>query len=45
MALFSQNMVELAAELAVHDPIYEDMVLKFVEQFLLHRRRDESAWG
>jgi len=33
MALFSQNMVELAAELAVHDPIYEDMVLKFVEQF------------
>ncbi len=33
MALFSQNMVEMAAELAVHDPIYEDMVLKFVEQF------------
>jgi hypothetical protein len=33
MALFSQNMVELAAELAVDDPVYEDMVLKFVEQF------------
>jgi hypothetical protein len=33
MALFSQNMLELAAELAVHDPNYEDMVLKFMEHF------------
>jgi hypothetical protein len=33
MALFSQNMAELAVELAAHDPIYEDMVLKFVEHF------------
>ena len=33
MALFSQNMVELAVELAAHDPIYEDMVVKFVEHF------------
>ncbi len=33
MALFCQNMVELSAELAVHDPVYEDMVLKFAEQF------------
>ena len=33
MALFSQNMVEIAMELAAHDPTYEDMVLKFVEHF------------
>jgi hypothetical protein len=33
MALFSQNMVELAIELAVHDRTYEDMVVKFVEHF------------
>ena len=33
MALFSQNMMELAAELAVHDRIYEDMVAKFAEHF------------
>jgi len=33
MALFSQNMTELSVELAAHDPIYEDMVLKFAEQF------------
>ena len=33
MALFSQNMVELAVELAAHDPTYEDMVSKFVEHF------------
>jgi hypothetical protein len=33
MALFSQNMLELAVELAAHDPIYEDMVLKFAEHF------------
>ncbi|HET7898294.1 MAG TPA: glucosidase, partial [Flavisolibacter sp.] len=33
MALFTQNMTELAIELATHDRIYEDMVLKFVEHF------------
>ena len=33
MALFSQNMVELATEIAVHDPTYEDMVLKITEHF------------
>ncbi len=33
MALFSQNMVELAVELAVHDRTYEDMVVKFAEHF------------
>jgi hypothetical protein len=33
MALFSQNMVELAVELAAHDPNYEEMVFKFVEHF------------
>jgi hypothetical protein len=33
MALFSQNMLELAAELAAHDPTYEDMVVKFAEHF------------
>jgi hypothetical protein len=33
MALFSQNMLELAVELAVHDPTYEEMVFKFVEHF------------
>ena len=33
MALFSQNMCELAVELAVHEPVYEDMVIKFAEHF------------
>ncbi len=33
MALFCQNMLELAVELAAHDPSYEDMVAKFVEHF------------
>ena len=49
MALFSQNMVELAAELAVHDPIYEDMVLKFAEQFYyiaaaMNRAGEDGMW-
>ena len=34
MALFTQNMLELAVELASHDHVYEDMVFKFVEHFL-----------
>ena len=33
MALFSQNMLELAVELAAHDPIYDEMVFKFIEHF------------
>ena len=34
MALFSQNMMELAYEIAIHDPVYETMAFKFVEHFL-----------
>ncbi len=34
MALFCQNMLEMASELALTDPDYEDMALKFVEHFL-----------
>ncbi len=33
MALFSQNMLELAIELSVHDRSYEDMAIKFAEHF------------
>ncbi len=49
MALFSQNMTELAVELAAQDPIYEDMVLKFVEQFYyiaaaMNRPGQEGMW-
>ena len=34
MAMFCQNMAEMAVELASHDPSYQDMALKFVEHFL-----------
>jgi hypothetical protein len=34
MALFTQNMLELAVELACNDKTYEDMAGKFVEHFL-----------
>ena len=49
MALFSQNMTELAVELAAHDPVYEDMVLKFVEHFYyiaaaMNRPGHDSMW-
>ncbi len=49
MALFCQNMTELAIELATHDPIYEDMVLKFVEQFYyiasaMNRTGQDGMW-
>jgi hypothetical protein len=33
MALFCQNMLEIASELAMTDPDYGDMALKFVEHF------------
>jgi hypothetical protein len=49
MALFSQNMTELAVELAVHDRTYEDMVVKFAEHFAyiaaaMHRPGQDSMW-
>ncbi|MDD5759493.1 MAG: hypothetical protein PHI06_10475 [Desulfobulbaceae bacterium] len=49
MALFCQNMGELAIELASHDPIYEDMVIKFAEHFLyiaagMNRAGAEGMW-
>jgi hypothetical protein len=49
MALFSQNMAELAIELAAHDPIYEDMVLKFAEHFYyiassMNRPGQDGMW-
>ena len=34
MGFFCQNMVEIATELAMHKPSYEDMLVKFVEHFL-----------
>jgi hypothetical protein len=33
MALFSQNMLEMAVEITAQDPSYQDMVMKFVEHF------------
>jgi hypothetical protein len=33
MAFFAQNMLELALEIAVLDPTYEDMAIKFLEHF------------
>ncbi|MDN7024355.1 glucosidase [Methanoculleus sp. FWC-SCC1] len=34
MALFAQTMLEIASELAVHDPIYQDLAIKFFEHFV-----------
>jgi hypothetical protein len=34
MALFCQNMMEIASELAMTDPDYVDMALKFAEHFM-----------
>ena len=49
MAVFSQNMVELAVELAAHDPTYEDMVVKFQEHFYyiaaaMNRPGQDGMW-
>jgi len=49
MALFSQNMLELAVELAAHDPTYEQMVFKFAEHFYyiaaaMNRPGQDGMW-
>jgi hypothetical protein len=49
MALFSQNMLELAFECALHDRTYEDLVVKFAEHFqfiaaAMNRSGAEGMW-
>jgi hypothetical protein len=50
MALFGQNMLEIASELALEKPAYADMCLKFVEHFLwigssmIHAGDDVGMW-
>ena len=40
MAFYCQSMLQIALELALHDPVYEDMALKFFEHFLWIAARD-----
>jgi hypothetical protein len=35
MAMFCQNMLEIATEIAAADPVYQDLATKFVDHFLL----------
>ena len=49
MALFCQNMAEIAVELATHDPVYEEFALKFIEHFLwiataINRPGETGLW-
>jgi hypothetical protein len=50
MALFCQNMLEIAGELALERPAYADLALKFVEHFLwigtsmMHAGGDTGMW-
>ena len=43
MALYCQWMLQIAAELAKHDPAYVDMALKFVSPLRVDRDRAEPA--
>jgi hypothetical protein len=49
MALFCQNMLEMAVEIAAYDPPYEDLAAKFIDHFLwiaraMNRIGDEGMW-
>jgi len=49
MALFSQNMLELAFEITAHDPTYEPMIMKFAEHFCyigsaMNRPGQDGMW-
>jgi hypothetical protein len=49
VSMFCQNMLEIAVELAAHDPFYEDMALKFADHFLwiahaLNQVGPEGMW-
>src|SRR5262245_32629448 len=49
MALFCQNMLEIASEISAEDPAFEDMAVKFVDHLLaignaLNRVGHEGMW-
>ncbi len=49
VSMFAQNMSEIAIELAAHDPMYEDMALKFAEHFIwiaqaMNQTGPEGMW-
>jgi hypothetical protein len=49
MALFSQNMLELASELALHDSSYEEMIIKFTQHFqyiaaAMNKKGSDGMW-
>jgi hypothetical protein len=49
MALFSQNMLELASELALHDKAYEEMIVKFSQHFMfiakaMNQKGPDGMW-
>jgi hypothetical protein len=49
VSMFSQNMLEIAIELTAHDPMYEDMALKFAEHFIwiaraMNQTGPEGMW-
>jgi hypothetical protein len=49
VAMFSQNMLEIAVELAAHDPFYQDMAMKFADHFLwiahaMNQMGPEGMW-
>src|SRR4029077_5880084 len=49
MALFSQNMLELAFEISTHDSTYEPMLTKFAEHFFyiasgMNRSGQDGMW-
>ncbi|MGC1296171.1 MAG: glucosidase [Alloacidobacterium sp.] len=49
VSMFAQNMAEIAVELAAHDPMYEDMALKFTEHFIwiaraMNQTGPEGMW-
>jgi hypothetical protein len=49
MALFSQNMIELAVELASYDPTYEALAAKFLDHFYwiaaaMNRPGEDGMW-
>ncbi len=40
--MYCLNLMRIALELALHNPVYEDIATKFFEHFLQHRRGDDQ---
>ena len=44
VAMYTLNLLRISLELALEDPVYEDIAIKFLRAFSIHRPGHDQYW-